>query len=228
MDNNSRTPPHYPLCSRRCFHVTPASPPHSTLARASVAAIAFDVHQKSMRSLATFDVASFGSMISACLVAAAISGCTYPNQFRNVETSAPHALLTAGAGDHWRDRGPTVFAINSQPASFWRSAESFRIPPGTTTLDVIADREPYAFAPLNFDAIAGRHYLLRYGDTRSFVALYDVTDRGKSTLIKSGAMEVKSSSEASTQRGGPNTAPDRNQPIWSGTNRTLSAASLDR
>jgi hypothetical protein len=141
-------------------------------------------------------------MFSACLVAAAISGCAYPNQFFNVETSTPHALLTTAAGDHWRDREPTVFAVNSKPTSFWRTTERFLIPPGPTTVNVIADREPYGFAPLKFDAIAGRHYHLRYGDARSFVALYDVTDQGTSTLIKTSAREVESS-EASTKRSEP-------------------------
>jgi hypothetical protein len=142
-------------------------------------------------------------MLSACLVAAAVSGCANPNHFRNVETGAPHALLTADAGDHWGDRGPTVFAIDSKPTSFWRTKERFRLPPGPTTLKVIADREPYEFAPLSFDAIAGRHYHLRYGDTRSSVALYDVTDPSSSTLIKTSAREIESSIKASPQRGEP-------------------------
>ena len=131
-------------------------------------------------------------MLSVCLVAAAVAGCAYPNQFRNAETGAPHAMLTADAGDHWRDRGPTVFAIDSQPTSFWRGKDYFRLPPGPTTLKVIADQEPCEFAPLSFNAIAGRHYHLRYGDARSSVALYDVTELSSSILIKTSAREVPS------------------------------------
>jgi hypothetical protein len=157
-----------------------------------------------MRSLSSNDLASCGSMLSACLVAAAVSGCAYPNQFRNVETGAPHALLTADAGDHRRDSGPTVFAIDSQPTSFWRSKERFRLPPGPTTLKVVADRQPYEFAPFSFDAIAGRHYHLRYGNARSSVALYDVTDLSSSILIQTSAREVQSSSGAPTQKGEEN------------------------
>jgi hypothetical protein len=181
-----------------------------------------------MPSPSSYDLASCGSMVSACLVAAVVSGCAYPNQFRNAEAKAPHALLTADAGDHWRDRGPTVVAISSQPTSFWRSKERFRIPPGPTTLKVIADREPYDFAPLRFDAIVGRHYHIRYGDARSSVALYDVTDHSSSSLLKTSAREVQSSSGASTQRGEPDGPANGSQPFSSETNSTSSAAGSRR
>jgi hypothetical protein len=154
-----------------------------------------------MRRFTTFDVASGGSMVSACLAAALISGCAYPNQFRDVETSAPHALLTADDGDHWRDSGPSVFAIDSKPTSFWRTTERFRLPPGLTTLRVVADREPYDFAPLTFDAIAGRHYHLQYRGTRSLVALIDVTDHTKEAMIAASARDVEPSIEVSRKKG---------------------------
>lgn len=181
-----------------------------------------------MRSLITFDVALCRSTVSSCLVAAAISGCAYPNQFRNVATSAHHALLTADAGDRWSDRGPTVFAINSQPTSFWRTTERFHIPPGPTTLSVIADREPYEFAPLDFDATAGRHYHLRYGGARSSVVLYDVTAHSTSILIKTSARDVDSSREASTKIADQVSAANRSHPTRSAVNRKSVTADSNR
>jgi hypothetical protein len=58
------------------------------------------------------------------------AGCSYPNQFRNIPTDSPHAVLV---GD-----GVTLFYINGQPTSFWRMRERFRIPGGLTTVRVIS------------------------------------------------------------------------------------------
>lgn len=112
-----------------------------------------------------------------------ISGCSYPNQFVNVEKNKPHAVLTADKGEGWRDSGPGVFNINNQPTSFWRMKEYFRIPTGRTNLDVIAAKEPYDFNPITFNAHEGRHYHLRYSDNRSSVTLYDITDASRPTFV---------------------------------------------
>jgi hypothetical protein len=109
--------------------------------------------------------------------------CAFHGEHRDAQPSSHHALLTADKGVSWNDRGPTVFAINSQPTSFGRIGEKFRIPPGDTALTVIADREPYGFEPIRFKAIQGRHYHLRYGERRHSVLLYDITNGEKEALV---------------------------------------------
>jgi hypothetical protein len=126
-------------------------------------------------------------ILASCLASITILGCVYDNQFSDAEAEKPHALVTADPRQYWGDRGPIVFAINSQPTSFWRSKEQYRISTGATTLQVVADREPYDFSPLTFDAMAGRHYHLRYGHSRAFVTLYDITDVNSPVLIQTSA-----------------------------------------
>lgn len=109
--------------------------------------------------------------------------CAFDGEHRDAQPSRPHALLTADKGESWIDRGPTVFAINSHPTTFWRFGELFRIPPGDTVLTVVADREPYGFSPLRFTALRGRHYHLRYGEGRRSVLLYDVTNVENELLV---------------------------------------------
>jgi len=105
----------------------------------------------------------------------------------------PHAVLTADSGEHWRDSGPGIFTINSQRTSFWRSKERFRIPPGVTSLRVIADREPYGYAPFEFTAREGRHYHIRYVDDRARVALLDMSDSRAPVIIESSVRDPLSS-----------------------------------
>ena len=120
-----------------------------------------------------------------------ITACSFRGEFHEPALSSPHALLTADNGLSWRDRGPTVFAINSQPTSFWRRSEKCRIPPGKTVLTIIADQEPYGFSPLRFSARQGKHYHLRYGEYRRFVALYEITNAKKPTLIAKSPRDKK-------------------------------------
>ncbi|MBL9167868.1 MAG: hypothetical protein JNN07_09025 [Verrucomicrobiales bacterium] len=117
-------------------------------------------------------------------------GCRYPNQFQNVGSNSPHAVLTAEAGATWRDRGPKVFTINAQPTSFWRSSERFQIPPGQVTLKVIADRFPYDFDPLTFMALDGRHYHIRYERERAAIALFDLTAGHPGTIVTNSARRL--------------------------------------
>ena len=80
-----------------------------------------------------------------------VAGCAYPNQFRNVRTDAPHAVL---AGD-----GVKLMHINAQPTSFWRTRERFRILPGSTTVRVISGfRGEVDYPLLRFTAEAGHSY----------------------------------------------------------------------
>ena len=83
-----------------------------------------------------------------------LAGCAYPNQFRNVDADAPHAVLV---GD-----GVTVMHINRQPTSFWRVRETFRIPPGRTTLRAVAGHwDIHSYTGLVFTAEVGQRYSLR-------------------------------------------------------------------
>ena len=130
-------------------------------------------------------------MLIACITLLGVS-CAFHGEHRDAQPSSHHALLTADKGVSWRDRGPTVFAINSQPTSFWRVGEKFRVPPGDTVLTVIADREPYGFEPLRFKAIQGRHYHLRYGEGRRSVVLFEITNVEKMTIIAQTSREGSS------------------------------------
>jgi hypothetical protein len=143
------------------------------------------------------------AMLIACMTLLGVS-CAFNGEHRNSQPSSHHALLTADKGLSWRDRGPTVFAINSQPTSFGRVGEKFRVPPGDTVLTVIADREPYGFEPLRFEAIQGRHYHLRYGERRHSVLLYDVTNAEKEALVSKSSrdtMPPSAESVGKTQEG---------------------------
>lgn len=129
------------------------------------------------------------SMLIACMTLLGVS-CTFNGEHRDSQPGNHHALLTADKGVSWRDRGPTVFAINSHPTSFGRVSEKFRVPPGDTVLTVIADREPYGFEPLRFKAFQGRHYHLRYGERRHSVLLYDVTNAEKEVLVSESSRDT--------------------------------------
>ena len=85
------------------------------------------------------------------VLVALAAGCTYPNQFQNVRTDSPHAVLV---GD-----GVKLTHINDQPTSFWRPSERFRISPGLTTVRVIAGYRGDVHYPLiRFTAEAGHSY----------------------------------------------------------------------
>jgi hypothetical protein len=141
-------------------------------------------------------------MLIACMTLLGVS-CAFDGEHRDSLPSKHHARLMADKGVSWRDRGPTVFAINSLPQSFWRIGEQFRVPPGETVLTVIADREPYGFEPLQFTAIQGRHYHLRYGKSRHSVLLYDVTIAGKEVLVAESSRDtIQPSAESIGKRPG--------------------------
>jgi len=91
--------------------------------------------------------------LSSLALALLLSGCAYPNQFRNVRTDSAHSILV---GD-----GVTVMHINDQPTSFWRCRERFRVPPGATTLRVVAGHWDIQTYALPFTAEAGHTYSLR-------------------------------------------------------------------
>ncbi|MBX3740684.1 MAG: hypothetical protein KF712_06825 [Akkermansiaceae bacterium] len=103
------------------------------------------------------------------VVTAALCGCAFENQFRNVPEERPSASLTS--------HETTVFSINSQPVSFW-SKGRFSIPPGKTTLRLVAPSEPYEYEPLIFTAVEHLRYQLKESDDRSSVALLNVTYDG--------------------------------------------------
>ncbi len=121
-------------------------------------------------------------LLMAC-VALQISSCAFQGEYRGVQPGSRHASLTADKGASWRDRGPTVFAIDGEPTTFWRTDEEFRLLPGETVLTVIADKEPYEFSPVRFSVDEGCHYHLRYGKERQSVLLYDVTNAASEKLV---------------------------------------------
>ncbi len=126
----------------------------------------------------------FGGMITVLLM-----GCSYTNQFRDAGAIGPHAVLTAEDVTHWRDRGPTITHINEQPTTFWCSSERFNVALGPTMIRVVADQEPYDYAPIKFTPVAGHHYEVRYLDDRSSVGLFDLPISGAPILLASSRRE---------------------------------------
>ena len=91
------------------------------------------------------------SSLAPLALAASLAGCAYPNQFRDVRTDSPHAVLV---GD-----GVKLMHINDQPTSFWRSSERFHISPAPTTVRVIAGyRGDIHYPLLRFTAETGHSY----------------------------------------------------------------------
>lgn len=116
-------------------------------------------------------------------------GCSYTNQFSGTDAIGPHAVLTAEDVTHWRDRGPTITHINEQPTTFWRSSERFTVTLGPTVLRVVADQEPYDYAPIRFTPVAGHHYEVRYLDDRRSVGLFDLPINSAPILLTSSHRE---------------------------------------
>ncbi len=132
--------------------------------------------------------------------------CAFNNQFKERSIGESHAVLTAAPADAVFDRGPTVFSINGQPTSFWHTQENFKIAPGLTTINVIADIEPYDFEPMKFDAQTGHHYHLRYESGRANATLYDITDPSKVRfVIRSRRLITTTVQGAATGRNAPPT-----------------------
>jgi hypothetical protein len=94
----------------------------------------------------------------ASLGVTVLAGCSYPNQFRNAVSSAPHASLV---GKH-----VSVSHINRQPTSFWRTGERFRIPPGPAKVEVFTGFWDFAHYPsVEFKARAGHCYTLTHQES---------------------------------------------------------------
>lgn len=100
-------------------------------------------------------------------LATLLTGCAYPNQFRNVRIDAPHAVVV---GD-----GVAVMHINGQRTSFWQSRQRFHIPPGPTILRTVAGHWDIRAYMLSFTAAGGHTYSLRRqrADTSDSVVLRD-------------------------------------------------------
>ena len=93
-------------------------------------------------------------------VALFLVSCRYPNEFKNAQANAPHAVLR---GTKYPNAGH-VFAthVNDQPTSFWRSSDIFRISPGTNTCHTAFSdrRETVGYKTAQFVASAGRDYVI--------------------------------------------------------------------
>lgn len=106
----------------------------------------------------------------------ALAGCAYPNQFRNTDTSLPHAVLIG--------EGVKAFHINGQPTSFWRCRESFRIPVGRTTVRALTGSWSYPDYPLvEFTAQADFTYVLTHQQSNEVHSLL-VWERGPGEMTR--------------------------------------------
>ena len=109
------------------------------------------------------------------------AGCAYPNQFHNVRTKSPHAVLVG--------EGVTLFHINNEPTGFWRTRERFRVPPGTTTVRVISGHRGEVHYPvLRFTAEAGHRYSVQRQQSAGsdLILLRDGVERVVARLEREG------------------------------------------
>jgi hypothetical protein len=114
-----------------------------------------------------------------------LTGCTYPNQFRNVRTDSPHTVIV---GD-----GVTVMHINDQPTSFWRCHERFRVPPGLTVLRFIGPLNHWntqRYTELSFTAEAGQTYSLRRERAASSDRVI-LRDSGELVVVQAEGQDAK-------------------------------------
>ena len=122
------------------------------------------------------------SSLTPLTLATLLAGCAFENQFRNVRTGSPHAVLI---GD-----GVTLFHINGQPTSFWRCRERFRIPVGPTTVRTVAGYwDVHDYPLLRFTAEAGHTYSVQRQRTDNFDRV--VVRDGASKLIAASEREQK-------------------------------------
>ena len=86
--------------------------------------------------------------------------CRHPNEFKNLQNDAPHAVLR---GTKYPKAG-NIFAtrINGQRTSFWRNSDIFRIPAGTNVCDTaFSSRQvTLGYQSVQFVANAGRDYVI--------------------------------------------------------------------
>ena len=112
-------------------------------------------HFKNWRILFTLLLGSLGA------------ACESPGVFRDVPRNLPHAALTSDNPPGFRGffgRGREVFShrINGQLTGFWRLRDTYRIPPGPTSVKASDSTEPYDYWPMmSFSAQAGHRYTLR-------------------------------------------------------------------
>jgi hypothetical protein len=130
-----------PLCSD-CIRESPAA-----ASRASRSALGNSTHMRT-------------SLLLSLLVALAAASCRYPDEFKNTPSNAPHALLRGTTYPN----GGHAFAthINAQPTTFWRSGDTFRIPPETNSVRAAYSdaRETIGYRPEELVAVAGRQYVI--------------------------------------------------------------------
>ncbi|MES2467094.1 MAG: hypothetical protein V4675_07320 [Verrucomicrobiota bacterium] len=95
------------------------------------------------------------------------AACEAPGVFRDVPRNLPHAVITSDNPPGFRGcfgRGREVFfhRINGQLTGFWRSRDTYRIPPGPTSVKASDSTEPYDYGPvMSFSAREGHRYTLR-------------------------------------------------------------------
>ena len=112
-------------------------------------------HFKNWRILFTLLLGSLGA------------ACEAPGVFRDLPSTLPHAVLTSDNPPGFRGffgRGREVFShrINGQLTGFWRLRDTYRIPPGPTSVKASDSTEPYDYWPvMSFSARAGHRYTLR-------------------------------------------------------------------
>ena len=106
----------------------------------------------------------FSAISLACV---AVSGCAYPNQYRDAPKRNPHAILSSVNTEGYFGGDVSPFRINGQPTSFWRWNDTFRLRPGTNEIVAVYGgnaftNPPRQYLPLRLNAHAGHTYTLQH------------------------------------------------------------------
>lgn len=126
------------------------------------------VHRSLCRSSWIAVLAAFAGTMLSC--------CTSPGAFRNVPRNQPHAVLITAERDY------TIFTptlesvvrtINGQPVDHADRRNRYRIPPGATVIVPGMEHNLTPYDPMQFTAVAGRHYVLRPPIKGIWMNLYD-------------------------------------------------------
>ena len=127
------------------------------------------------------------------------TACESPGVFRDVPRNLPHAVITSDNPPGFRGffgRGREVFfhRINGQLTGFWRLRDTYRIPPGPTSVKASDSTEPYDYWPvMSFSARAGHRYTLRptrLGD-RDAVTLSERSPGGAPERVIGSALRAR-------------------------------------
>ncbi len=130
-----------------------------------------------------------------------LTGCAYPNQFRNVSQSQPHSVLIG--------QQVVVHSINGQPTSFWRFRKQYRIPTGGVRVKVFSEQgrlfwwKTIDYPQMEFHSVAGNQYKVthqRSNDADRVMVWERAPESAAGRLIAETNADGLASQQAAAQR----------------------------